>query len=265
MSEMGGADTNGAGTGGGRGWLAVVAIGLVAGGVGAFFLLRGNEAAPPPMETAAAPHEVVERTPMPEPQLPARGESDRTVRELLSKISSKGAWSKYLELDDLLNRWVSLADALALGDVPRSQLEFLAPRGQYRAVERNGREVPDPRSYARYDAFAELVDSVDVQAFASAYSKLRGLLDPAYRAFGYPNGSIDPVMARSLSRILATPVLETPPELVSKGALYEYADPKLEALSPAEKQLLRMGPRNLKVIQAKAREISAALQLSASR
>lgn len=263
MSEMGGADTNGAGTGGGRGWLAVVAIGLVAGGIGAFFLLRGNEAAPPPVETAAVPHVVVERTP--EPRLPAREESDRTVRELLSKVSSKGTWSKYLEMDDLLNRWVSLVDALALGDVPRSQLEFLAPGGQYRAVERNGREVPDPRSYARYDAFAELVGSVDAQAFASAYSKLRGLLDPAYRAFGYPNGSIDPVMARSLSRILAAPVLDTPPELVSKGALYEYADPKLEALSPAEKQLLRMGPRNVKIIQAKAREISAALQLTAAR
>ncbi|MFX9123653.1 DUF3014 domain-containing protein, partial [Acinetobacter baumannii] len=36
---------------------------------------------------------------------------------------------------------------------------------------------------------------------------------------------------------------------------YEYADPKLEALSAGEKLLLRMGPSNEAVIKAKLREL----------
>ena len=34
-----------------------------------------------------------------------------------------------------------------------------------------------------------------------------------------------------------------------------------ESLGPVEKHLLRMGPRNTKLIQSKAREIAAALDL----
>jgi hypothetical protein len=41
--------------------------------------------------------------------------------------------------------------------------------------------------------------------------------------------------------------------------MYEYADRKLEALTPAQKQLLRMGPSNVARIQAKLREVQAAL------
>ena len=36
--------------------------------------------------------------------------------------------------------------------------------------------------------------------------------------------------------------------------------PRLEALSPPEKHLLRMGPRNVQRVQAKLREVSAALE-----
>jgi hypothetical protein len=34
------------------------------------------------------------------------------------------------------------------------------------------------------------------------------------------------------------------------------ADERLESLSPAQKQLFRMGPRNVKIIQAKLRDIA---------
>jgi hypothetical protein len=43
--------------------------------------------------------------------------------------------------------------------------------------------------------------------------------------------------------------------------LWQFADEKLESQGPVEKHLLRMGPRNTKLIQAKAREIAQALDL----
>jgi len=49
---------------------------------------------------------------------------------------------------------------------------------------------------------------------------------------------------------------------VPKGANnFGFEDARLEALGPVEKLLLRMGPKNTKVIQNKAREIAAALDL----
>ena len=43
------------------------------------------------------------------------------------------------------------------------------------------------------------------------------------------------------------------------GTLYVYEDPALEDLGPVEKQFLRMGPRNTRLLKSAAREIAAAL------
>jgi Protein of unknown function (DUF3014) len=43
------------------------------------------------------------------------------------------------------------------------------------------------------------------------------------------------------------------------GATWAYADPALERLGDVDKQILRMGPRNARILQEKAREISRAL------
>ena len=49
------------------------------------------------------------------------------------------------------------------------------------------------------------------------------------------------------------------------GIGYAYVDPRLESLSAAQKQLLRMGPENVRTIQAKLREIALALGIPDSR
>ena len=50
-------------------------------------------------------------------------------------------------------------------------------------------------------------------------------------------------------------------ELVPAVRSYHFADPALEALSPAQKQLLRLGPGNARRVQAKLRELAPALGL----
>ena len=43
---------------------------------------------------------------------------------------------------------------------------------------------------------------------------------------------------------------------------YTYEDARLESLSAAQKQLLRMGPRNVRLVQAKLREIAPYLGIA---
>jgi hypothetical protein len=55
------------------------------------------------------------------------------------------------------------------------------------------------------------------------------------------------------------PVLTDDVALVPHAIGFRYADPRLEALTPAQKQFLRAGPRNVRLVQGKLREVAAAL------
>lgn len=43
---------------------------------------------------------------------------------------------------------------------------------------------------------------------------------------------------------------------------YAYSDPRLESLPPAQKQFLRLGPRNGRIVRGKLEEIAALLELN---
>ena len=56
---------------------------------------------------------------------------------------------------------------------------------------------------------------------------------------------MDVAVQQALDVLIETPIPSGPVELVEgKGATWAFADPALERLDPAQKQLLRMGPRN---------------------
>jgi hypothetical protein len=214
---------------------------------------RRAEAPPAPVETPAPP-------PVADPITdPAQ------VRPLLETLSPDPLWRRALADGDPLRRIVVVADNLAEGVSPRKALPFLAPAGKFGVVRRGGEVLVAPESYARYDAFAAAVGSIDAERAAGAYRRLHGLLEPAYRALGYPKASLDAVVARALGRLTAVPVPEGEVRLRDEGGLFLYADPKLEALGEVEKHLLRMGPRNAGAVQAKARELAAAMGLPPPR
>ena len=156
-----------------------------------------------------------------------------------------------------------VTDNLAEGVSPRRQLEFLAPPHPFTAAASGDRMVIAPESYARFDGFAATVATVDAHALASAYRALHPVIEAAYRALGYPGASLDRVTARALRRIAAAPVADGPVAIVrtAPGGPYLLADAGLERLPAVEKQLLRMGPRNTRLLQAKARELLRALRL----
>jgi hypothetical protein len=234
---------------------AVVAL-LIAAAV-AWFLLRPKPVPPPPPAPAEQP---APQKPADAP-LPPAGESDAQVRKALAGVTLRPELQKWLAgAGDLLDRWAVIADNLAEDVSPRKQLAFLAPAKKFTVIEKRGKIQLDLSSYQRYDLFAEVVASVDAKSFAAAVRELHPLLEAAYHKLGYPERKLDEVAQKALRRLAEAPVAEGPVALVSSGALYKFKDQKLEAQGPVEKHLLRMGPRNTKLIQAKAREIMSALR-----
>lgn len=220
-----------------------------------------SEEAPPtpaPESTTEAPEEA------PEP-LPPLDESDAWLRAETGNLSANPAFSRWLASGDLVRRLVASVDNVAEGDSPRAHLPFLAPREPFRVVTRGGRTVTDPRSFARWDALAEAVASLDAGRCAALYRRAKPLVDEAFRALGPGDESFDDRLARAIRGLLEAPVPGGDEELVRPAVAWEYADPALESLDAAQKHLLRMGPANVRRIQAKLAELARALGIAAPR
>jgi hypothetical protein len=160
---------------------------------------------------------------------------------------------------------VAAANAIADGQSPRPTLGFLAPKERFGAVHHDGHVYADPRSFERFDTVASVIGGIDMRLAAKVYVALHPLLEAAYREIGAANTTLDERMARAMERIASTPLAPAGRvELVEGPVVYAYADPKLEGLSAASKHLLRMGPRNMRLVQDKVRELAAALRAEGS-
>ena len=157
---------------------------------------------------------------------------------------------------------VNVAD----GETPRPHLDFLAPRQRFRAARRPARLlVPDPAGFAGYDPFGDAIASVDVTVAATAYRTTAPLFEAAYVELGHPEGGFPAALDSAIRALVAVPVLREDVELVPHAIGFRYADPKLEALTPAQKQFLRIGPRNVRLVQGKLKEMAAALAPAAPK
>ena len=107
------------------------------------------------------------------------------------------------------------------------------------------------------------MSGLDARGSARLYATLKPRIVDAYRELGHPDGNIDQALEHALIDLLKTPVLEGDVALASKSVAYEFADAQLQSLSSAQRQFLRMGPRNVRLIQAKLREIAPFLGIPA--
>jgi DUF3014 family protein len=215
---------------------------------------------PPPPPPAVAGGEEPEI--VPSTTLPPLAESDALVREQAGGLTESPAFPRWLATDGLVQRFVAAVDNVAEGVSARPLLGFLAPQEGFETVTRDERVYVDPRSWARYDGVADVIATIVPQRAAALYRELQPLCDAAWVELGHPSGSFDDALAKAIRVLLATPIPEGQVELRPKVVTFAYADPRLEALSPAQKHLLRMGPRNMRLVQGQLRTLATALGLS---
>jgi hypothetical protein len=211
-------------------------------------------AAPTPAPTASG------QAPSAELQapLPPLDASDEYARRIAAGISAHPELARWLAQAGLVRTLTAVVSNIADGETPRPHLGFLAPRQRFRAMGARGRTVADPAGFADYDTFGDAVASIDAHAAATAYRALEPLFDAAYRDLGHPEG-FRGALERAIMALLAVPVLPSNAELVHHAIGFRWADPRLESLTAAQKQFLRIGPRNQQLLQAKLRELQTAL------
>jgi hypothetical protein len=240
--------------------VAVIATALLA---VVFFVFRHPPtpaAGPSPAPVAAASAPLAGASPSPEVALPPLDESDGVVRQVAAGLSAHPELARWLARTALVRTLTVVVVNVAAGETPRPHLEFLAPRQRFRAARRPARLlVPDPAGFAGYDRFGDGVASVDAVGAANVYRTLAPLFEAACVELGHPEGGFPAALDKAIRALLAVPVLRDDVELVPHAIGFRYADAKLEALTPAQKQFLRMGPRNVRLVQGKLKELAAAL------
>lgn len=179
-------------------------------------------------------------------------ERDSWLRKELPLIDQNPQLTRWLnETPDLLRRFVVLVSETSQGKVPYKLFSFWAPRESIQVREIDGGYVLDPASYHRYDQLAAAVEALDLELAWRLYQRLKPMIEAAYAEFGQPGTRFDQVFLSAIEHLLKTPQPQGEIRLVKLAVMYQYADPKLEALSAAQKQLLRMGPVNAAIVKHK--------------
>jgi hypothetical protein len=196
--------------------------------------------------------------------LPPLDQTDMLVREMVRALTSHSRIAAWLTTDGLIRNFTVVIDNIAAGRTPANPLRVLRPTGTFVPIDANGILVLDVRSYERYNDFAAAAASVDAAGLARLYATLKPRIEEAYRELGVSE-PFDRALERAIVHLLEAPIVQGELALIPRGALYHYNDDRLERLSQAQKQLLRMGPRNMRVIQRKLREIALALGIPPER
>jgi hypothetical protein len=228
-----------------------------------YFATRGRGAAPAPAvtETTVDVAKPPRRTAEPgEPiDLPPLDQTDSLVRTLVGRLSSHPIAAAWLTTDGLIRNLTVVIANIADGDTPAAHLKPLRPPGAFVTKTTGGVTTVHPASYARYDAIAAAVEGLDARGVARFYATIKPRIEDAYRDLGGPDPNFDRTVERAIVMLLRTPEPAADTEVRQGSVTYTFADPELERLPRAQRQLLRMGPRNERIVKAKLREVAGFL------
>jgi Protein of unknown function (DUF3014) len=253
-------------------WLTLAVLVSIAVGVAIYFYLRWRQPQPAPQsvavktETAVTPERggALKGEPGENIPLGPLDETDPVVRELMRRLSSHPTVLAWLATDQLVRNFTVSVVNVADGKTPASHLQAIRPKGDFKAVDSGTSSSIDPRSYSRYDNYADAFAALDARGAARLYATLKPRIQDAYRELGYGDTNFDATLQRAVVELLNTPVVDGSVVITPNPVKYEFSNPKLQGLSGAQRQLLRMGPRNVRLIQEKLREMSPYLGIAPS-
>lgn len=236
--------------------------------LGVYFFLGQNEEPVPVPETVAETPPPPPPPPPPEPdpepfELPALSDSDALVRELVAALSAHPGFAAWLVTDDLIRRFVVAVENVANRRNPAQHVPFMRPDSRFQTEGAEPEMRIAPASYRRYDGVTQIIASLDTNGTTQLYRQLLPLMNEAHAELGIPDATFSDSVLRAVVHVLEAPVIEGRPTIEPRASFYyEYTDPVLEGLSAPQKQLLGMGPENIRTIQGTIRDIATAIGIT---
>ena len=186
--------------------------------------------------------------------LPDLLSSDDFVRKVLIKLSP--GLAQWLGTDQLIRRYMLIANDFSQGIRISKHMSFLRFDEPLTVAQGENGLYIAPKSFQRYNNLALSIQAINARSAVTIYKKLRPLLLQVFDEFNYPREiSLESIIKKAAGEIIATPVLEGQVGVVRPSLYYKFADPTLETLNSVQKQMIRMGSGNAKIIQSKCREL----------
>lgn len=182
-------------------------------------------------------------------------QADALLRQKLSEAGARPVLKKLLVDYQPLEVSAALIDGLGRGVILRKFLPAVSHSEKFSVVTQDDGYYMDPNGFMRYDAYADAIAALDIGVLVNAFHVLRPAYEQAYGYLGLDPGDFDNAVIRILDLVLTTPEIGEPIPLVPKAVVYLYADPGLESLPAVQKQLLRMGPDNIRRIKQQAQAL----------
>jgi len=244
-------------------WIALIGVAVIALAAGAYWFFANRTppatAARPAAATAPAQAPTTTADDFEHIDLPPLDDSDALVRQRIGILSSNRLVAAWLGTKGLIRNFVVVVENISHGMNPSRHLQVLKPAGRFRVMTRGSQVVIDPRNYDRFSPIEEAAASIDARAAGRLYRSFKPLLQTAYDELGNQE-SFDRAVERAVGGLLQVPAMDGDirVEQTGEGIGYQYADDRLESLDGAQKQLLRMGPKNIRSIQSQLRTFAMA-------
>ena len=200
-----------------------------------------------------------EPVPQPEPELPALDNSDAEVYQRLLALNWRPGLANLFVSEELLRNLVVQVDNIAQGQLASAH-PLLQPLPERFSVALGQPLLLAEQSFARYQPYVQLLESVPPQQIVALFNRYEPLLQQAFAEQGYPDDLFKNRLLQAIDVLLATPEVKYPLALEQPSVMYQFADPVLEQLPAAQKLMLRLGPDNQQRIKLLLQRYKNALQ-----
>jgi hypothetical protein len=224
-----------------------------------------------PVEQPTEEPEIVEPEPEPErvvtlPELEPKqpkplDTSDGTIKTLLLELAEYETLARLLVDDDLLRRFVVLVDNLSRSQMAANHRLFHPLKQPFKVYHQAGSDWVDNASYQRYNLYVDMFEDMDAAALMKLYRQYKPAINEIYAELAIEDGDFDLVLIEAVDNLLDTPEVPVPVPVYTESVMYKFQNEELENLPPSQKQLLRLGPDNIRRVKAKLIDIKHQLNM----
>lgn len=185
--------------------------------------------------------------------------SEAAVNKELARHWPLSQLRQFFNLQEQARRLVVTVDNLSGTHVP-SQLRVARGVPELLVVDKQGESITlDERNFQRYEPFIGFAESLDARTLGRLYAKFYPLLQHTYEETGFPGQRFHDRVLAAIDDMLAAPRVTGEIRLVQPKVLYRFEDAELEDLSPGQKIMIRIGPRNADRVKAVLKRVRAAI------
>ena len=186
--------------------------------------------------------------------------SDQAVKESILALSRVPMLATLVVNDGILERVVASIVNTAQGDLP-ANTHLLSPlKDEFSVYKKANTLYINPASFDRYRPYAEAFTQMQTEDILALYTQYSDQLNAQFDEIAAPGTTFEETLIKAINQLLDTPLVSLPIAVQTDRAMYQFVNPQLEALSPVQKQFLRMGPNNMRLVMRKLRDLRSALQ-----